>query len=152
MRKSWRFGLRQAQEGTSTIEFAIVVSALATLTMGAIDFGIGFWEQMQVGDAARAGAEYATKNGFNSSNIQNAITSATGLSSITASPAPTQSCGCPNVTSGIVAATCGAACTSGGTAGTYVTANATASYTTLFPWPVIPNPVNLTASVMVRTN
>jgi len=144
--------LRRARDGASTIEFAIVVSFLATLALGALDFGVGFWEQMQVGNAARAGADYAAKNGFNSSNIQTAITSATALSSIAASPAPTQSCGCPSAASGIITATCGVSCASGGIAGTYVTANAQASYTTLFPWPGIPNPVTLTASAIVRTN
>ena len=152
MSRARRSGLRQTQDGNSTIEFAIVVSFLATLVLGILDFGVGFWEQMQVGNAAQAGADYAVKNGFNSTNIGTAITSATGLASIAASPAPTQSCGCPSATLGVVSSTCGASCASGGTAGTYVTANAQASYTTLFPWPGISNPVTLSASAIVRTN
>lgn len=147
-----RIGSWRDECGNTIIEFALVVSILATLTLGVLDFGIGFWEDMQVGNAARAGADYATKNGFNSSNIQTAVTSATTLSSISASPAPTQSCGCPSVTSGISSASCGSSCASGGIAGTYVTVNAQASYTTLFPWPGIPNPVTLTASTVVRIN
>lgn len=145
-------GLWHDARGNSIIEFAIVVSVLATLTMGALDFGIGFWEDMQVGNAARAGAGYAEKNGFNSSSIETAVTSATSLATISASPAPSQSCGCPNATNGISSATCGSSCAAGGNAGTYVTVNAQASYTTLFPWPGIPNPVTLTASTVVRIN
>ena len=71
------------------------------LLLGICDFGLGFWEQMQVANAARAGAEYAVKNGYNSSNIQTTVTNATNLSGIQASPAPTQTCGCPDAASGI---------------------------------------------------
>jgi Flp pilus assembly protein TadG len=109
----------------AAVEFAIIATFLSLLVLGAIDFGMGYWEQIQVGNAARAGAEYAVLNGYNQSNIQNAVTSATALTSVAASPAPTQACGCPSATTGISAATCGAACTGGGTAGKYVTVNAT---------------------------
>ena len=145
-------GLWAATEGASIIEFAIVASVLATLALGASDFGIGFWQKMEVGNAALAGAEYAVANGWASppTAIETAVTSATGLASIVATPTPTETCGCPNASTGITTATCGSTCASGDAAGTYVTANAQASYTTLFPWPVISNPVVLTSSVTVR--
>ena len=47
-----------------------------------MDFGMGFWEQIQVGNAARAGAQYAIFNGWNQSGISTAVTSATSLASI----------------------------------------------------------------------
>jgi Flp pilus assembly protein TadG len=125
------------ETGTAAIEFGLVGSFLSLLFIGLVDFGMGYWEQMQVGNAVRAGAEYVIANSgslttnWNQSAIQNAVTSATSLSSITATPAPTQSCGCPTATGGITTVsgtppTCGASCTGGGTAGAYTTINAQA--------------------------
>ena len=147
----WR-GLWSDRSGVSAIEFAFVAPFLCALLLGIADFGIGFRDQMEVGNAARAGAEYAIKKGWDSTSIQNAITHATTLSGLTANPAPTQTCGCPSSTLGVVAATCGVTCSSGSTAGTYVTSNAQASYRTIVPWPWIANPVTLTASTTVRIN
>jgi Flp pilus assembly protein TadG len=130
----------------------MVATFLCFLLLGLIDFGMGYWEQIQVGNAARAGSEYAIFNGWNQSRITTAVTSATSLSSIAATPAPTQSYGCPSASAGITTAASGSSCTGGGTAGTYVTVNAQASYSSIFTYPGIANPLTLTASVTVRVN
>ena len=140
------------EKGTAAIEFGLVGTMLSLLLLGLIDFGMGYWEQMQVGNAARAGGQYAIFNGWSSAGITTAVTSATSLSAISATPAPAQSCGCPSASAGITAATCGSSCTGGGTAGTYVTVKAQASYSTIFPFPGIANPLTLTASMTVRIN
>jgi Flp pilus assembly protein TadG len=146
-----RLSLRELDaKGVSTIEFAFVVTFLCLLAVGIVDFGMGFWEQMQVGNAARAGAEYAAVNGWNQSAIQTAATSATGLGSISATAS--ESCGCPNASTGITSATCGSSCTGGGTAGTYVTVNASATYSTIITYPGIPSSFNLTSAATVRIN
>lgn len=144
--------LRASETGTSAIEFAVIGGILCTLVLGVLDFGRMFWQQMEVGNAARAGAEYAVKNGWNSSGIQTAVTSATNLSTIHANPTPTETCGCPDAVSGITTKNCGAACSSGGVAGTYVTVSAQASYTPLITWPGLSNPVTLSSSTIVRIN
>jgi Flp pilus assembly protein TadG len=108
------------EKGTAAVEFGLVVTFLSFLFIGLADFGMGYWEDMQVSNAAVAGAEYAIANGWNQSGITTAVTSATGLGSIQATPAPTQTCGCPSATGGIATATCGSSCASGVTAGTYV--------------------------------
>jgi Flp pilus assembly protein TadG len=140
------------KKGTAAIEFGMVAVFLSFLLLGLIDFGMGYWEQMQVGNAARAGGDYATIKGWDQSGIASAVTSATGLSSITATPAPTQSCGCPSVSAGITTENCGSSCAGGDIAGTYVTVNAKASYSTIFTYPGIANPLTLTASMIVRIN
>jgi len=140
------------EKGTAAIEFGMVGTMLSLLLLGMVDFGMGYWEQIQVGNAARAGAEYAIFKGWNQSGITTAVTSATSLSSISATPAPTQSYGCPSASAGITTAASGANCAGGGTAGSYVTVNAKASYTTLFTYPGVTNPLTLTASVTVRVN
>jgi Flp pilus assembly protein TadG len=120
-----------------TTEFAMVVSLLASLTVGTLDFGRGFLEQMEVGNAARAGADYAQANAYNSANITSAVNNATSLSA-QANPAPSQFYGCPDVTSGISAVSEGTICPSTNTtAGTYVTVSAQTSYSTIFTYPGI---------------
>ena len=141
-----------AQDGVSAIEFAFVAGILSMLLLGVCDFGLGFWEQMQVANAARAGTEFAVKNGYDATNIQTAVTNATNLAGIQASPAPSSSCGCPDVTAGVTAATCGSACADGSNAGTYVTVNAQISYRTLFAWPGLSNPMTLASTATVRLN
>ena len=141
-----------AVEGVGTIEFAVVASMLATLAIGLLDLSMGLSQQMEVGNAARAGAEYASLYGYNSAAIQTAVTSATSLS-VTASPSPTQSCGCPDATTGVTLSgtpPCTSTCSSGLTASTYVTVGAQASYSTILPYPGISSPLTLTASSIAR--
>jgi Flp pilus assembly protein TadG len=153
MQKRWKLSsLVLDEEGTVAIEFGLIAAVMCVLFLGLFDFGIGYWQKIQVGNAARAGGEYAIVNGWNQSNIATAITSATGLSSIAATPAPTKFCGCPKTSAGIATAACGSSCTGGGTAATYVTVNAKASYTSIFTYPGIANPLTLAASVTVRIN
>jgi Flp pilus assembly protein TadG len=139
-----------SREGASIVEFAFVVGLLCTLALGVLDFGRGYWKYTQVQTAAQAGAQYAMVNGFNSTSIGSAVTAATSVSSLAATPAPTQTCGCPNTSSGITAATCGASCTGGGTADKYITVGAQASYSTVFTWPGVSNPMTLSSTAIVR--
>ena len=151
------------RKGTAAVEFGVVGSFLSLLTIGLVDFGMGYWEQMEVGNAVRAGTEYVIANSsslvttWDATSIENAVTNATSLSGLSASPAPSTSCGCPTASGGITtvagtAPTCGGACTGGGTAGAYVTVNAKVSYTTLLTYPAISNPVTLSATMTVRYN
>lgn len=151
MRFTWR-RLWVREDGVSAIEFAVVGGALSLLLLGILDFGRAYWQKEQVGDAAQAGADYAQRNGYDSTKIQSAITNATTLSGIQASPVPSQFCGCPNISSGVVSVSCNASCSDGSTAGTYVTVNAQASYRTIFAWPGVTNPMTLASSVTVRLN
>src|SRR5207244_342619 len=125
MRGSGKIRLLVAIEGVSTIEFALIGSMLATLAIGMLDFGMALWQQMEVGNAARAGAEYAAVHGWgvDGSAIQTAATSATSLGSISASPS--LACGCPDATSGVTftgqSPPCTTACVpSGASPSTYV--------------------------------
>lgn len=146
-------GFRADERGMAAVEFGLVAAILCFMFIGATDFGMGYWKKLQVGNAARAGAEYAMAQGWNQTAISSAVTNATTMSSVSASPAPTQSCGCPSTGSGIVAATCGASCGAGsGTAGTYVTVSASATYTTLLSYPGIASSFSFAATNTVRIN
>ena len=61
--------LRAATGGVSMVEFGIVAAVLILpLTIGLYDFATGLYTWMEVGNAARAGAEYANVNGYNGGN------------------------------------------------------------------------------------
>lgn len=79
--------LLRATEGSAAMEFGLIAPMLGAILLPVIDIGIGFYQRMQVRDAAQAGAQYAMTHGWNSTAIQNAVRSATTLS-ISASPAP----------------------------------------------------------------
>lgn len=141
--------LLRAPEGNAVMEFGLVAPMLGAILVPLVDVGIGFYQSMQVQDAAQAGAQYAMAHGWNSTAIQNAVTKATTLSSVNASPAPSRSCGCPG-SAAVVAATCGSNCSDGKPAGTYVTVSAQAVYKTLIPYPTIGSSVTLSAQSTAR--
>jgi Flp pilus assembly protein TadG len=59
--------LAAATGGASAIEFALVAAFLMLpLTIGVYDFGTALYNWMQVGNAARAGAQYVNVNGYSS--------------------------------------------------------------------------------------
>ncbi|HEX3429890.1 MAG TPA: TadE/TadG family type IV pilus assembly protein [Rhizomicrobium sp.] len=138
-----------AAEGLAGIEFAFLAPILMLLTLCTVDVGVAAYSVMQVENAAQAGSEYAAVHGFNSAGISNVVTSATSLSGLSASPAPSQFCGCPSGNS-ISSATCGSTCTDGSIAGGYVTVSATATYKTLIPYPMLPASFTFVNSATAR--
>jgi Flp pilus assembly protein TadG len=129
---------------------------LIFLTIGVVDLGIGLYQQQQVQAAAQAGAQAALNGGASvntsastfTTNIENAATNATNLSSISASA--TTVCGCPSGTSITTVKTCGTACSGGGNPNTYVSVNASATYKPMLSYPALGSSVSLNATAMVR--
>jgi Flp pilus assembly protein TadG len=143
------------ERGVSAIEFAFIAPVVAILIIGIIDFGMGLWRQMEIANAAEAGAAYAAAKGWNSttSGIDGAVTSATNLpsSSITVSLNNWSNwCGCPNTSSGVTSATCGSDCSDSSLAGHYVIVSASTSYSTIVPWPGISSPLTLASTAYAR--
>lgn len=102
--------LRSAAGGASTIEFALVAAFLILpLTLGIYDFGTALYRWLEVGNAARAGAQYINVNGYSSSYN---TTTACPTSSFTCAVQAATSLG-TNVTVAVGPAYCG--CESGST-------------------------------------
>ncbi len=145
------------REGTAAVEFALAAPLLVAILLPMIDLGIAAYQDMQVHDAAQAGAQYALLSpnatvpmpSTYSTAIQTAVTNATTLSTISASPAPSTACGCSSGTT-VTAATCGTPCANSLNPGVYVTVQAQAAYTPLLPFSVFGNSTTLSASSMVR--
>ncbi|HEX4635753.1 MAG TPA: TadE/TadG family type IV pilus assembly protein [Rhizomicrobium sp.] len=145
------FGKRfaKADDGVAAIEFAVLGAVLCLIVVAVGDLGLGFYSDMQVQNSAQAGAQYAAVHGFNSTSISNAVTNATSVTGITASPAPAQFCGCVTGTT-MATATCGTTCANGMTAGTYVSVSAARTYSTLLSYPGFPASYSQAATSTVR--
>jgi len=163
-----RSGLLRNDSGATAVEFACLAGALALMVLGIIDFGRAFWFQMEVRNAAQAGADWAQYNAFNCtassctngvpSGLENAVIYATDLSlnsaNITvAASTGGNTCGCPGVSGVTAGATCGSTCTIGtstyGAATGYATVTVTYAFSPIFPWPVLSNPTTLSGSATV---
>ena len=140
---------RNNREGLSGIEFALIAPVLILSFIATADFGLAIYAKMEVENAAQAGTEYAARNGYTSSSVTSAVTAATSMSGVSATPAPSQFCGCPS-TSGVTTATCNTNCASGAAAGTYVSASAQATYTTIISYPGIPSSYTFSSTSTVR--
>lgn len=138
----------EAIRGAAAVEFAFIAPILVLMVVGVADFGMGIFRKMQVQNAAQAGAQYAMLHGF-SSSISTAVTAASTFSGISATPAPTQFCGCPT-SSGVTTVACSSTCSDGSISGFYVTVSSQGSYQTMLPYPVIPNSFNFSAQSTVR--
>lgn len=142
-------GLVQNRSGVAAIEFAVIGPVLAMAMVAAADLGLGFYSDMQVQTSAQAGTEYAVAHGFNATAMANAVTAATPASGISASPAPSNFCGCPS-SDNVTPVTCGTTCTDGTQAGQYAKVTATRTYSTLIPYPMFPDSFTQTATSTVR--
>lgn len=99
--------LLAATGGAAAVEFALVAAVLIVpLTIGVYDFGTALYYQMQVGNAARAGAQYINVNGYSASdktsqqcsnsNFTCAIEAATPLGTNVTVSVASPYCGCQN--------------------------------------------------------
>lgn len=144
-RRVWR-----ERRANAAIELALIAPGLVFLLVGLADYGTANYRRMQVQLAAQAGADFAMRNGFNSGAITAAVTAATTSTGLAATPAPVETCGCASA-SAVTPVTCGSTCAGGQAAGTYVTVSASATHTTLLPYPGIPNSFTFTATSIART-
>jgi Flp pilus assembly protein TadG len=86
------------EAGAAMVEFTILAPILLAMAIYTMDYGLLVFNQMDVQNAAQAGAQYAVAtNTYNSGAISTAVTSATTFTAVTA--ASSQFCGCPAATS-----------------------------------------------------
>jgi Flp pilus assembly protein TadG len=144
MREFLRHLFRQSNGGAA-VEFGIIFPFFAILILGIVEYGMVMFQIMAVNNAAQIGANYAMLNGYNVTNIQNAVHNATGIAAgnVTA----TEICGCATGTS-VTNLGCGPPLPLCGTltGGAYVTVKVTLAYSPVAPG--IPSP--LTAAAFAR--
>lgn len=148
------------QRGVAAVEFGLVATILALLLPAATDLALAIWANQQVGNAARAGTEYAAintaVNGYNSSAISAAATSgtATAATSQRSAITATSSEFCGNASASGVTQTCvlPCACASGPTTGAYVSVTTNTTYTPILPAIWGHNTLSLSATSVTRIN
>src|ERR1041385_2419145 len=87
----WR-RLGTARDGLGAIEFAFVAPFLLALILGILDFGMAFWQKIEVANAADAGAQWGMSNSYDATSIRSVASSATSVTGLTVSPRSV--CGC----------------------------------------------------------
>lgn len=123
-----RLSLTQCRRGSVAVEFALVGPLLVIILTAIIEIGLATAAWFTVQEAALAGANYASHNGWDAAAISSAVTTSTKKTGLTAAPAPITYCGCPTGTGlETVGAQCGAACPDGTTNRRYVDVSASMS-------------------------
>lgn len=135
--------------GSAAVEFGMIAPLLLLMAVATADLGVGIYRKMQVENAARAGAEHAIRNGFDSNAIAAVVAGTTSFPGINPLPAPSQFCGCASI-AGVTAVTCGGGCPGGASPGTYVAISAQGTYSTILPYFGLPNSFTFTAQSTVR--
>jgi Flp pilus assembly protein TadG len=129
--------LKRGTRGQSLVEFALILPVLLILMLGTIDFGRVYFAYVSVTNAARNGAQYASfssEAAADSDGIRNAALADT-VELVNTSPTN------PNVT-----------VATGTDSQSRLYADVTVAYTfsTIFPWPGIPDSMNVARTVRAR--
>jgi TadE-like protein len=151
--------------GAALIEFTIFAPLLVVMSIYLMDFGLLFYRQMQVQNAAQAGVDWAVANHvFNAAGITAAVNNATTYTDITLptdslNPNPIERCGCPSSAGGlsftaynppIACRVCGTP-PSTSVGGLYVTVQTQAIWNSFIQYGLFPNPTRtLTAQATAR--
>lgn len=125
-------------DGAALIEFTIFAPLLVVMSIYTMDFGLTFFNKMEVQNGAQAAADWAIANrAYNSTDIQAAVTNATNDTAISVSSGyPLLRCGCPSSTRVTFRSYSGATCQTCGSSagGLYVTVQTQAPYNSLIPY------------------
>jgi len=146
-------------EGAALVEFTIFAPLLVVMSIYTMDFGLYFFNNLEIQNAAQAGAQWAIANRvYNSSDIATAAKNATNFTAVTVTSS--QFCGCSGPTSNPIVTpatpatqTCTASSTcTNGLVGTYVTVSATptTAYQSFAPYGLVPSTYNLTGTSTAR--
>ena len=149
-----------ALAGAALIEFTLFAPLLVIMSIYTMDFGLLFYNQMRVQNAAQAGVDWAIANHvFNPAGITTAVNNATNYADITVSTGyPIEQCGCPSstgvtFTSNTAPAPCPLCGTPPSTSagGLYVTVQTQATWNSFIPYGLFSSPTRtLTARATAR--
>ena len=130
------------------MELALIAPLLILLAMGAIDFGGAINAKMRLASAARAGVQYgaqSTSRAEDITGIRQAARNDHGDQSLDVTAERSCQCG-----SDPLPVACDDTCAAGDTPRMYVEVTVEQTYNTLFPWPFIDGPLNLSTQAIMR--
>lgn len=137
--------LRRERSGNMLVELALVAPFIVAVTLGLVDFGRGTYASMSLRSAARVGAEYVSRTG-DTTAVTTVVASAANLKPEGLVVTPLVFCECDNGT----AQACGTTCPGGIGARRFISITAAQPFSTLFPYPLVSNPMNLSGRAILR--
>jgi hypothetical protein len=144
MRKLFK-RLARDRSGNTLVELAVVSPFIVAITLGVIDFGRGAQTSMSLRSAARVGAEYVSRTG-DLDKVPAIVADAANLDTATLVVTPNMFCECD----GGAGATCGSYCPDGTIARRFISITAAQTFSTLVPYPMVPNPMHLSGRAILR--
>lgn len=154
------FKVLRSNDGTSMVEFALLMPVIAFMLLGLIETGRYTALSVRVSNAARAGAEFASirpsVTAYDGSDIVNAACADSGLS-CTSSPSQNAMSVTSNVTCTFSDGSADPTCSlpaqgSGLQRKMYVHVTTTASFTPLIQYPLLPASVPMSAATTVEVD
>ena len=139
---------RDCARGSVAIELALLAPVLAAILLGSVDLGSYIYEKMQIQSASRAGAQYAVQSPGNSQDPVSIAVAVRASSTDLATGATITTetfCSCSDGSETAVSGTtgCGGSCTGGEFPALSVRVTVSNTFTPVFPYPGIPDPVVL---------
>ena len=147
----------RSTRGVAAVELALLAPILLLFLVAVIDFGLWIREQMLLTSAARAGVQFVLQDPVSNAGntaaqilrIQQAAGNASGLDVNAITVTPRQFCECPGASGTEIG--CTADCSGGAQRLKYFEVTVTESnFKTLFPYPLIPDPISLSGQSTVR--
>jgi Flp pilus assembly protein TadG len=145
-----RSGLRGWRGGQSMTELAIVIPVLALVLVIIADFARMFYLSVEVSDAARAGAQYASQSVVTAADTSGITTAADyGAPDVGSLSVSSNFCTCVSPTPSGQTACATSYCTDSPDAN-YVEVDASASFTTLLHYPGVPNHISVPGKAIMQ--
>ncbi len=141
--------------GSVAIELALLAPVLAALLVGSVDLGTYIYKKMQLESASRDGAQYAIQSDGNAEDGAG-ITAAVQNSADDFDPGLTivsaAFCSCNDGTETAVSNTtgCGGTCSGGDSPALSVRVTVSNTFTPIFPYPGIPDKIDLQGETSLR--
>lgn len=145
-RRSPRSGLLADRGGSISVELALVLTVLLTLSLGAFDFGRVALEQLKVVNAARAGVQYAVQDPSAAADTDRIAAAVRRDAGAELAVASRTFCSCP----GQAETACGQPCPDGGAPPLYVEVGVTGEVALVFAYPGISSPVAVSGLSAMR--
>lgn len=136
-RLSLRHLVNRRERGQSLVEFALIAPLLIILMLGTIDFGRVYFAYVSVTNAARNGAHYASSSSDAAQDVDGIRNAAVADTTELLDTSPTN----PGVS---------VATGTDSQGRLYADVTVSYAYTTIFPWPGLPDSMNVERTVRAR--
>ncbi|KAA6464893.1 pilus assembly protein [Acidobacteria bacterium AB60] len=141
--------LLHKDEGSSMVELALVTPILVLLLLAAIDFARAYYLSTELVGAAHAGAEYGITSHSDTAGMKAAaIADAPDVPNLNVTT-PTWGCECSDGSGSSASCSKKPACTYNMVY--WVKVQASATYSTIYPWRGIPSTITITQTATVRS-